>query len=208
MTRFTYLDDAEEIQKEAKYTFYRPSQELITKLRIGNYVKLIFRLECDNDDTPNAERMWVEIAKIRNGLFEGRLDNDPVFIEDLKCGDLVKFESKHIINTNLEIEEPEDIVEKYLSRCLITNKVLYEKQKITYLYREESLGKLDNGFSDSGWRILEGSETQEYLDDSENSSFVSLGAVLNIDDSIINLLEQPIGSEFEWNSKKENFEKV
>ena len=91
---------------------------------------------------------------------------------------------------------------------MVTDKVLYEKQKITYLYREESLGKLDNGFSDSGWRILEGSETQEYLDNSENSSFVSLGAVLNIDDSIIHLLEQPVGSEFEWNSKKENFEKV
>ena len=110
MTRFTFLDNAEEIQKGAKYTFYRPSQELINQLRIGNYVKLIFRLESDNDDAPNAERMWVEITKIQNKLFERRLDNDPVFIEDLKCGDLVKFESRHIINTNLEIEEPDDII--------------------------------------------------------------------------------------------------
>ena len=61
MTRFTFLDNAEEIQKGAKYTFYRPSQELINQLRIGNYVKLIFRLESDNDDAPDAEISSIQI---------------------------------------------------------------------------------------------------------------------------------------------------
>ena len=37
-----YLDNVYEINKEAPYTFYLPSSEVLEKLKIGDLVKLIF----------------------------------------------------------------------------------------------------------------------------------------------------------------------
>lgn len=202
-----HLDDAEEIVKTAPFTFYKPSQEVYKKLQPGNLVKLIFKFESNEEDAPGAERMWVLITEINNGRYKGTLDNDPRFIKDLKYQDEIEFEKRHIINTDIE-DTVEDIVEKYIHRCLVTKAVLADKRKIKYLYREESMGELRDGIFDSGWRILAGDETQEYIDDPNNSQFVSLGLILNQDISIINLLDAPIGSVFKWNDEKLIFEKV
>jgi hypothetical protein len=43
-----------------------------------------------------------------------------------------------------------------------------------------------------------GDESQGYMDRSENISVVSLGAVLREDDRIVDLLDAPIGSSFEF----------
>jgi hypothetical protein len=46
---------------------------------------------------------------------------------------------------------------------------------------------------DSGWTIYTGSETDEYLNDEDNYQIVSIGVVLNIDDSILEFYdEQPL----------------
>lgn len=202
-----HLVDAEQIAKGAKYTFYKPSKAVYEKLRRGSLVKLIFAFNTDDEDAPRAERMWVKITQRDNDRFKGKLNNDPFYIKDLKYKEIIEFEEKHIIDT--DIDDPEDnIVEKYIHRCLVTKKVLYEGQKIEYLYREESQGELKDGIFDSGWRIFAGIETQEYLDDANNSQFVSLGAILSQDDSIIDLLDAPIGTEFEWNEEKQIFEKI
>lgn len=37
-----YLDNVYELNKEAPYTFYLPSSEVLAKLRVGDLVKLIF----------------------------------------------------------------------------------------------------------------------------------------------------------------------
>lgn len=58
-------------------------------------------------------------------------------------------------------------------------------QKIGYLYREEP----DNE-NDSGWRFTTGTEADEYMDNSDNLSVVSLGAVLRKDDRCLHLLER------------------
>jgi hypothetical protein len=59
------------------------------------------------------------------------------------------------------------------------------------LYREEP--EKDR---DSGWRIMAGDESGEYMDDARNIAYVSLGAVLSCDDSIRSLLDAPSGSAF------------
>jgi len=51
------LENAQEIQKEFPYTFYRPSDEVILKLKVGDIVKLIFSFESDEPSVPGAERM-------------------------------------------------------------------------------------------------------------------------------------------------------
>jgi hypothetical protein len=206
-TKSWRLDDAETIAAAAKYTFYKPSRYVLDKLEVGNLVKLIFAFDNTEPQQPNAERMWVIITEKSNGKFVGTLDNEPYFIKDLNPGDTIEFEEKHIINSDLDEVEP-SLVDKYIHRCLVSNKILAEGCKVKYLMREESLGEYRDGIVDSGWRILAGDESQEYLDDPENTQFVSLGAVLNQDDTFLELLEEPIGAAFEWLDELNRFERV
>ncbi len=84
-------------------TFEIPSLEEKQELKAGDIVKLGFEATEEFDDGPSGERMWVRTTKIKGDDYEGTLSNDPVVIEDLKHGDKVIFNSKHIIS----IYEPE-----------------------------------------------------------------------------------------------------
>lgn len=184
------LVNADELAAEYKYTFYKPPRELIEKISVGEVVKLIFRFESDDPEAPGAERMWVLVEEIRkDGTFKGRLDNDPKYIQDLKSDDPVIFSACHIINT--DHDEDNNLVERYIKRCFVTNRVLNDGARAGYLYREEP-----DEEKDSGWRITANDESDEYMDDSNNCAYVSLGAVLNKDDSFIHLLDSPIGAAF------------
>lgn len=194
------LVDSEQVAKENPYTFYKPSKEITKQLKVGDAAKMTFEFDSTDNEHPLAERMWVLINEIRDDQFVGQLDNHPFYIHDLFAGDTVKFEHKHIIDHSLNLTEP-NLVDKYIDRCFVSNRVLYDNVPVGYLYREEPENSENKEYKDSGWRILSGEESQEYMDNSENSSFVSLGAVLSRDDSIIGLLDSEIGSEFE---RKEN----
>lgn len=193
------LTDSEQLAKEHKYTFYKPSREITKNLKVGNIVKLTFEFDSSNSEHPSAERMWVEITEIGGEKFKGKLDNHPFYLHELYAGDEIVFEHKNIIDHDLELSEP-NLVDKYYDRCFVTNRILYENAPINYIYREEPMEK-DEGrdYVDTGWRILSGDESDEYMDDSENISLVSLGAVLSRDDSFIELLESQIGTSFERN---------
>jgi hypothetical protein len=162
---------------------------------IGNQVKLIFQFESDDPDAPKAERMWVEITEVTGSGFCGTLGNDPAYIQDIKYQDPVEFQECHIIDTDLNDSVP-SITDKYIKRCFVTNNILYEGNSVGYLYREEP-----DHEEDSGWRFTTGKETDEYMDDSNNTSYVSLGAVLREDDSFLALLERESGVAF---TKDEN----
>lgn len=193
------LEDAAKRAREAKYTFYKAGESEIAKIKRGENVKLIFAFDDDNTDGATAERMWVIVDEIDGGGgFVGRLDNEPRWIRDLAPGDRIEFRDIHIINT--EHDDQNNIIEKYLPRCFVTNRILKGGEKVGYLYREDP----DNE-RDSGWRLMVGDESQDYIDDSGNISYVSLGAVLNMDDSIIHLLEFPSGSAFEWDEEASAF---
>lgn len=179
------LDDAAIIAAQHPYTFYKPSAEAIALLRPGNLVKLIFAFESDDPAAPGAERMWVKISRIEGDRFYGTLDNDPRYIRDLEDTDPVQFESRHIIQTDLD-DPRGDPTARYRPRCFVTRRVLEDGVRVGYLYRESPDSK-----DDSGWRILCGDETDEYMDDPGNIAYVSLGAVLTRDDSFRDLLDTP-----------------
>lgn len=67
-------------------------RECIEKIRgtfdieVGDYAKIRF-----GGDGP-GEYMWVKVTNVTGGKLEGTLDNDPVIIENIKCGDLVIFD--------------------------------------------------------------------------------------------------------------------
>ncbi len=184
------LEDAQTIADEFSYTFHKPSKEVVSQLKAENQAKLIFEFESDDPKAPRAERMWVEITEVKNGIFYGYLDNEPAHIKDLNYKDPIEFRECHIIDTDLDDPIP-PITDQYMKRCFVTNNILYDGQPVGYLYREEP----DNN-DDSGWRFTTGNETDEYMDNSDNLSFVSLGAVLREDDSCLLLLEREAGVAF------------
>lgn len=184
------LSDAQQIADEFPYTFHKPSVEVVSKLAPGNLAKLIFEFESDAPEAPKAERMWVEIATVNGGQYSGFLDNDPAYIKDLEYKDSIVFEARHIIDTDL-VDPVPSIVDKYIKRCFVTKNILHGDREVGYLYREEP----DND-DDSGWRFTAGDEIDEYMDDAENTSYVSLGAVLREDDSMLALLDRESGVAF------------
>lgn len=186
------LGVAKKRRNEGPYTFYVPSKKVIDKLKKGNFAKLLF--EVKRKATPSTERMWVQINERKGDKLIGRLDNDPIGIKDLKPGDEIKFESKHIVST--DIDDKDNIVEEYSKRCLVSKKV-FDKKRAGYLRRVKP-----NDKEDSGWEFYVGDETDQYLDNPKNAMIVSLGAVLNVDDSFIDLLDSPKGSEFIKKGKK------
>lgn len=201
------LVDSEELAKENKYTYYKPSRKITNQLKIGNLAKLNFQFESTNDEDPSGERMWVIITEINQDKFKGTLDNNPFYLSELYYQDIIEFEHKHIIDHDLEVSEP-NLVDKYYDRCFVNNQILYNGEFVNYLYREEPMeDDEERDYVDTGWRLMTGKETDEYMDNAENFSFVSLGAVLSRDDSIIDILESKIGSTFERNNIGE-FEKV
>ena len=184
------LSDAQALADELPYTFHKPSPEVVSKLKPKNQAKLIFSFDSDDPEAPSAERMWVDIKSIENGVFTGSLDNEPEYIKGLKYLDHVEFRECHIIDTDLDDPVPSR-VEKYIKRCFATKKVLYDGAKVGYLYKEKPVYD-----DDSGWRFLAGDEADEYMDSGENSSYVSVGAVLREDDSFIRLLDREEGVAF------------
>ncbi len=189
------LEDAQKLANEFPYTFHKPSKEVVSLLKAENQAKLIFEFESDDPEAPRAERMWVEITEVKNGIFSGYLDNEPAYITDLKHKDPIEFRECHIVDTDLDDPVP-SITDKYIKRCFVTNNILYEGRSVGYLYREEP-----DYDDDSGWRFTAGDETDEYMEDSDNSSYVSLGAVLREDDSCLALLDRESGVAFAKDDK-------
>ena len=96
-------------------------------------------------------------------------------------------------------------MDRYIHRCFVSNKILNEDCKVGYLYREESKGAFKNDIMDSGWNLLSGDESDDYLDNSDNLSIVSLGAILSIDDRFVALLDNPVGSAFVWDKSTSTY---
>ena len=206
-----YLEDARELGEAAPYTFYIPSPEVIAMLQPGDEVKLVFRLDPesdeDGDDDVAVERMWVRITGIDDDEFRGELDNQPVAIPELQPGDEIEFASYHIIDTQLDDPVP-NIVHRYADHCFVTSRVLDEEHPVGSLYREDPDESEDQLEDFSGWNIMAGDEDDAYLDDPANWRYVPLGAVLNIDDRFIDVLDAPFDSEFEYDPEQGAFVEV
>lgn len=202
-----YLEDARELAEAAPYTFYLPSAEVIAMLQPGDAVKLVFHYDDDDSDDVAVERMWVRITEIEGDDFRGELDNEPLVITALQAGELIDFASYHIIDTQLNDPVP-NIAQQYTDGCFVTSRVLDDEQPVGSLYRENP-DECEEELEDfSGWNIMAGDEDDDYLDDPDNWHYVSLGAVLNIDDRIIDVLDAPYDSEFEYDPETDSFVEV
>jgi len=100
---------------------------------------------------------------------------------------------------------PDDIKQLIgpMGSCLASDKITVDELPIGYMYREEPEEE-----NDSGWRFLSGTETQEYIDDPNNSMVFEINTVANYDASIIPYLKSPIGSEFERVENSDKFAEI
>ena len=73
--------------------------------------------------------------------------------------------------------------------CFATNKITIEGMKVGYMYRE-----VPDRDSDSGWRFLSGTESQDYVDNPENLKIYDVNTIANYDPDIIPYLNLPIGT--------------
>lgn len=93
-------------------TFYRTSDRLISKVTIGDLVKLGFQYaDAAVDQGPN-EKMWVQIEQIdchSHGNFVGSLKNSSFAFDDLFYGDTISFSAENICNTTFDYQEAESI---------------------------------------------------------------------------------------------------
>lgn len=95
------LDDAQKLAEKFPRTFSKPSKEVLEPLEKGHKAKLSFIFKSDDPEVPNAEQLWVEILLVQNNnTLLGQLEDDPKYIQDLKCGDIIEFEERHIIETD------------------------------------------------------------------------------------------------------------
>ncbi len=181
MAKFLNLEDVEKTARENPETFFIPSDEERKSQRVGDSVRLHFRLQNPSPGESRAERMWVTITQEQGFLrpYKGVLENTPVFIEDLKQGVEVTFKSCHIAQTIIKKDDPRWI-ECASLKALVSEMCFAKGECVRFLYRQGVDRK-----EDSGWRMFTGHETQEYNDDPKNIRIVEVGYMLDRDPSLL-----------------------
>lgn len=208
------VDDPRPIAASARYTFFLPSAARVAAISERDLVQAVIRAR-PRSEKFDAERMWVRVTHATTEWLEGTLESTPLDMPLLTHGSRIKLPRSHVIdvifdesNVNLEPKEPP--LRQYWDRCLVDQCVLDSKLTVGYLYREEpNMGKPDDKFPDSGWRIrgdMRGA-TRETLD-GRKAAYIALGKVLNNDDSWIHLIDEPCGARFEKNYTTGIFERT
>ncbi|MDR2861872.1 MAG: DUF2185 domain-containing protein [Syntrophobacterales bacterium] len=78
--------------------------------------------------------------------------------------------------------------------CLATDRITVDGAKVGYMYREEP--DEESKMPDSGWRFFAGDESDEYVNNPDNSGIYALNTIANYDPDIIPLLASPYGTAF------------
>ncbi|MCU5461442.1 DUF2185 domain-containing protein [Bacillus cereus] len=189
-----YLDNVYELNKEAPYTFYLPSSNILGELKVGDLVKLIFVTKSEEDDGFHGERMWVAITEMNEGGFIGKLDNEPYRLS-LKIGDEISFGVENICDTEYDDPSSQDWDFYFDTKVIVSNDVI-EKEEFNFLIKDNPTVE-----GIPGWSILSGYESDEYVNNPKNFQIISVGVILNIDDSILKFLEEPPLCAYERNDK-------
>lgn len=98
------------------------------------------------------------------------------------------------------IKKNEERLVAKMGYAFAPKKLVEEKQKIRFMYRENP----DNE-SDSGWRFFSGDETDEYVNNPDNIALYDVNTIAEIDPDIIPFMDSPVDSAFERNNPRDPF---
>lgn len=172
MDKNYYLADAQERHRKHPRTFDIPTEEEIEALQVNDLVKLIFSFPEQLENGCCAERMWVCITEITEDGFCGELDNQPYYLKDLKAGDRITFQKKHI--AAIFVKETNELDESKFA--LITKRAL-EHREVNWAMHTDDLGDEQ----DSGWTLCYGGEDDAYWEDTDNTKVISLEEALSLE---------------------------
>nr|WP_298896293.1 DUF2185 domain-containing protein [uncultured Altererythrobacter sp.] len=189
-----------------------PHDVELAALKPGDGVKAIFR-QTEGETKYDAERMWVLIERIEEGLVHGILDSDPSDMPLIEAGMPVAIPLTHVISTAFHKDNPRPKIpdrREYWERCFVDACVIEGRSHIDYLYREDpDMTREGDEYPDSGWRIR---GTQESIDaderDENRPRYIALGAVLNVDNSWIDLIDIEPGHHFAWDEESRQYVEV
>lgn len=74
--------------------------------------------------------------------------------------------------------------------CIVTKSLLNGESNFRWLFREEPLDNID-----TGWMAFGDSDNDEYVNDPKNLSVVDLNTLINIEPTILNVYEMPVGTD-------------
>lgn len=186
----------------APYTFFLPFEVELAALQPGDGIKAIFA-QTKGETQYEAERMWVLIEDIEDGVITGTLDNEPCDMPLLPVGSRVRIPLSHAISTGFRKDWQRPRIpdrKEYWERCLVDDCVLAGRSRPVYIYREDpDMTREGDTFPDSGWRIR---GTEDAVEEDEAAGrtiqYVALGAVLNQDDSWLHLIDREPRCTFGW----------
>lgn len=183
------LIDPRPTMEQNPYTFFVPSNAEKAALQPGDLVKMMF----DGLDE-GVERMWVIFEGRDDQGCYGKLDNEPCAITGLNLHDPVRFQDFHITAVyQNRCTSDEDLAaeEKFFERCHVDPEILSGEAQISKAERHPPKENEDQRFPDAGWVIHADGREDLPLD---KMSYVAIGVVLNRDDSLLELLDEPVGT--------------
>ena len=90
-------------------------------------------------------------------------------------------------------KEGSTIFIKNAGGCVITKSIYNGESKLKWIVREE--GKNEN---DNGWRTIGDKDTQEYLNNSNNSIIVDFNTLASIEPAVLKIYNMPVGTDLEF----------
>ncbi|MBQ3415609.1 MAG: DUF2185 domain-containing protein [Clostridia bacterium] len=85
-------------------------------------------------------------------------------------------------------------------KCIITKSVYSKERKLRWLYREEAIND-----DDSGWEISSEFDDEEYVSNSDNLFAITIAELIELEPSIENVIEMPVGTEIMYDDEKKLF---
>lgn len=77
-----------------------------------------------------------------------------------------------------------------LGASIVSNNILKNKANIKWIFREDSVDELDNG-----WRFLSEIDNEEYLSNPKNMSVCDWSTIVEIEPAVLSICDVPIGTE-------------
>ena len=78
------------------------------------------------------------------------------------------------------------------SGCFATDHITVLGKKVGWCYREQP----SEGRPDSGWRFFSGEESEDYVNDAQNTEVYDLNTICNYDPDVLPLLSAPVGTAY------------